>query len=127
MRKETDIALAIGRCGFFRSSMDLLFQEVEGAVKAKKTVVILTGSKENSKKMREMLRDLGPFNKGAVSEADWGLLLRRQNPPSPPATPPLSKGGKITHANIIISERHPICRFRMLRFQFTRYLRIRNI
>jgi len=55
MRKETDIALAIGRCGFFRSSVDLLLQEVEEAVKARKTVVILTGSADNSKKMKEMI------------------------------------------------------------------------
>ena len=54
MRKETDIALAIGRCGFFRSSVDLLLQEVEEAVKKEKTVMILTGSKENNKKIEEL-------------------------------------------------------------------------
>jgi len=62
MQKETDIASAIGRYGFFRSSVDLLLQEVEEAVKAKKTVVILTGSEENSKKVDEML---GERNVGA--------------------------------------------------------------
>ena len=46
--------------------MDLLLQEVEEAVKAKKTVVVLTGSKENSRKIEEMLRENGVGNDAPV-------------------------------------------------------------
>lgn len=41
---------------FFRSGMDLLFQEVSKAKKDKKRIVILGGSPENSKKISEMLQ-----------------------------------------------------------------------
>ena len=53
--KRNGYSFSYREVNFFRSSMDLLFQEVEEARKTSKTIVILAGSKENSKKISKLL------------------------------------------------------------------------
>ena len=57
LAKRNGYSFSYREVNFFRSSVDLLFQEVEEAAKAKKTIMILTGSKENSKKLKQMLQE----------------------------------------------------------------------
>jgi len=55
--KRNGYSFSYREVNFFRSSMDLLFQEVQKAVKSKKTIIILTGSKDNTKKIMDMLSE----------------------------------------------------------------------
>jgi len=53
--KRNGYSFSYREVNFFRSSMDLLFEEVARAAKAKKTIIILTGSKDNNKKIMDEL------------------------------------------------------------------------
>lgn len=53
--KRNGYSFSYREVNFFRSSVDLLFEEICRAKESKKTIIILTGSKENSKKISDML------------------------------------------------------------------------
>ncbi len=55
--KRNGYSFSYREVNFFRSSMDLLFQELQEAVIRKKQTVILSGTKENAKKLNEILQE----------------------------------------------------------------------
>mgnify|MGYP001038488574 CR=1 FL=1 len=57
--KRNGYSFSYREVNFFRSSMDLLFEELQEAVKNKKTVIIIAGQKENTKKIYEVLDEKG--------------------------------------------------------------------
>ena len=68
--KRNGYSFSYREVNFFRSSVDLLFQEVENAVKAKKTVVILAGNKENRKRVEEILHEKKVAENVVIIEGD---------------------------------------------------------
>ena len=61
--KRNGYSFSYREVNFFRSSMDLLFEEVQKAIIAEKNIIILGGSSENSKKIAENLEQRGIKNK----------------------------------------------------------------
>lgn len=55
--KRNGYSFSYREVNFFRSSLDICFQEIQEAVKIKKRVIILGGSKENSKRLSQILLD----------------------------------------------------------------------
>ena len=53
--KRNGYSFSYREVNFFRSSMDLLFEELQKAEREKKYIVLLSGSDENSKKISELL------------------------------------------------------------------------
>ena len=60
--KRNGYSFSYREVNFFRSSMDLLFQELQEAVKSSKQIVILGGSTENCKKVSSLLFERGISN-----------------------------------------------------------------
>ena len=56
--KRNGYSFSYREVNFFRSSMDLCIQEIQKAVKAEKTIVIIAGDKNNQSKLREILEDM---------------------------------------------------------------------
>ena len=54
--KRNGYSLSYREVNFFRSSMDLLFKEIQSAIQSKKTIIILGGSEQNCKKLNKLLR-----------------------------------------------------------------------
>lgn len=55
--KRNGYSFSYREVNFFRSGMDLLFQEIQKAAKEGKTVVLLGGNEENAKKLSSLLLD----------------------------------------------------------------------
>ena len=53
--KRNGYSFSYREINFFRSSMDLCFKEIQQAQHDKKTIVILTGNKDNTKKVKDLL------------------------------------------------------------------------
>ena len=53
--KRNGYSFSYREVNFFRSSMDLCFKEIQQAQHDKKTIVILTGNKDNTKKVKDLL------------------------------------------------------------------------
>ena len=53
--KRNGYSFSYREVNFFRSSMDLCFKEIQQAQRDQKTIVILTGNKENIKKVKDLL------------------------------------------------------------------------
>jgi len=55
--KRNGYSFSYREVNFFRSSMDLCIQEIQKGIKDEKTIVILTGDKNNQSKLREVLEE----------------------------------------------------------------------
>ena len=55
--KRNGYSFSYREVNFFRSSMDILFEEIQKAVDAKKTVVILCGKKDNVNKIEKLVEE----------------------------------------------------------------------
>lgn len=55
--KRNGYSFSYREVNFFRSSMDLCIKEIQQAKEKRKTVIILTGNKNNEKQMRELLQE----------------------------------------------------------------------
>jgi len=55
--KRNGYSFSYREVNFFRSSMDLYFQEIQEAVKSKKYVIVLSGNMNNSQKIAEILTE----------------------------------------------------------------------
>ena len=64
--KKNGYSFSYREVNYFRSSMDLLFEEVQAAKIDNKTIIILGGSKENSKKISSLLLEKGITNERCV-------------------------------------------------------------
>lgn len=53
--KRNGYSFSYREVNFFRSSMDLLFKEIQEACKKRKTIIIVTNGKENEKKLKDLL------------------------------------------------------------------------
>lgn len=67
--KRNGYSFSYREVNFFRSSMDLCIEEIQKAREKEKTVVILTGNKNNEKQLRQLLEEkLGPSLKNIILE-----------------------------------------------------------
>ena len=72
--KRNGYSFSYREVNFFRSSMDLCFEEIQEAIKSKKTVVVLCGKKENIKKVKDLIDEKVEFPK----EKPKNPFLRKQ-------------------------------------------------
>ena len=69
--KRNGYSFSYREVNFFRSSMDLCFKEIQQAQHDKKTIVILTGNKDNTKKVKDLLLEkLENLNNITVKEGE---------------------------------------------------------
>lgn len=68
--KKNGYSFSYREVNYFRSSMDLLFEEVQAAKIDNKTIIILGGSKENSKKISSLLLEKGITNEYSEEKDD---------------------------------------------------------
>ena len=67
--KRNGYSFSYREVNFFRSSMDLCIKEIQKAREKEKTVVILTGNKNNEKQLRELLEEkIGPRFENIILE-----------------------------------------------------------
>lgn len=67
--KRNGYSFSYREVNFFRSSVDLCVKEIQAAQKSNKTVIILTGNKNNEKQLRKILEDkLGENLKNIILE-----------------------------------------------------------
>ena len=55
--KRNGYSFSYREVNFFRSSMDLCIQEIQKAIKSKKTIIVLAGNKNNEKTIREIIEE----------------------------------------------------------------------
>ena len=84
--KRNGYSFSYREVNFFRSSMDILFEEIQKAIDAKKTVVILCGKKDNVNKIEKLVEE------------------KIEKPKTKPINPFLSKKVEEITPNIIITE-----------------------
>ena len=53
--KRNGYSFSYREVNFFRSSMDLLFKEIQEASKKRKTIIIVTNGKENERQIKDLL------------------------------------------------------------------------
>ena len=72
--KRNGYSFSYREVNFFRSSMDLCFEEIQKAINSKKTVVVLCGKEENIKKVKDLIDEKVVFPK----EKPKNPFLRKQ-------------------------------------------------